>query len=396
MIKTLRQNINESFDRAKYESFIQSLQKDCNQSIDFRVAESPVFIPKQLQKKLENACQEIIKTIQLPSFLEASKVAVPENLQVKNLSAHSNFLCIDFAICKDKENELEPQLIELQGFASLFGWINFLGIAYQKEFNIPAQFNYLLGGLNQASYTKLLQKTILGEHDPAAVVLLEIEPHKQKTRVDFYLTQEILGIEIVCLSELVQTEKKLFYNKNGKKIEIKRIYNRIIFDDMQANTNFTYNINLFEDLAVEWVSHPNWFYQISKFSLPFLKHAFVPETQFLSQLKEIPTNLDDYVLKPLFSFAGAGVIFDVKELDIKAIKDPENWVLQKKVTYAAAVSTPEGGVKCEIRMMYLWPDMDEKPTLAISLTRLSRGKMIGVNFNKDLNWVGSSVSFFEQ
>jgi len=396
MIAALRNNINANFDRKQYEKFLQILQEDCQHSIDFRVAESPVFIPKQLQLKLESACQEIISTLQSAEFLEASKKAVPEDLNVKNLSSHSNFICIDFAICRDSNNELEPQLIELQGFASLYGWMNYLGNAYQKEFSITSKYTHLLGGLNQTFYIELLRRTIIGEHNPYEVILLEIEPHKQKTRVDFYLTQALLGIEVVCLSELVQTGKKLFYHKNGKTIEVKRIYNRVIFDDLQNNTHFTYKVNLFDDLEVEWVSHPNWFYQISKYSMPFLKHAFVPETKFLNKVKEIPENLENYVLKPLFSFAGAGVIIDVKESDIKSIKDPENWILQKKVTYTEAIDTPEGGVKCEVRMMYLWPDEDEKPTLAISLTRLSRGKMIGVNFNKDLNWVGSTVSFFEQ
>lgn len=396
MIADIRNSINKNFTREAYQQFIEKLQNECKHSIDFRVAESPVFIPKALQQKLESACESILKTLQNPNFLKASEAAVPAHLNVKNTSNHSNFICIDFAICKNEHGALEPQLIELQGFASMFAWMEFLGNAYQKAFNIPSNYTHFLSGLNQTSYTELLRRTILGKFQATEVVLLELMPHKQKTRVDFYLTQALFGIEIVCLSELVQTEKKMYYHKNGKAIEIKRIYNRLIFDDLEANPDFHIPVNLFEDLEVEWVSNPNWFYQISKYSMPFLKHAFVPETQFLNELKVIPENLEDYVLKPLFSFAGAGVIIEVTQNDIKAIKDPENWILQKKVSYTEAIETPEGGVKCEIRMMFLWPDEDKEPTLAISLTRLSRGKMIGVNFNKDLNWVGSSVAFFER
>ncbi len=396
MIELLRNRLNQNFDRKNYDKFIENLQESCGHSIDFRVAETPIFVPKQLQNKLESACQAIIQRLQSDSYLSESQKAVPPKLFVSNPSKHTNFLCIDFAICKNAEGELEPQLIELQGFASLFAWMNFLGIAYQKAYEIPLNFSHLLSGLNQNTYIELLRQTILANHEPASVILLEIEPQQQKTRVDFYQTQALLGIEIVCLSELVQTEKKLFYYKNGKAIEVKRIYNRVIFDDLEANPNFAYNIDLFDDLEVEWVAHPNWFYQISKYSMPFLKHAFVPETHFLNTLKEIPKNLEAFVLKPLFSFAGTGVIIDVTKEDIDKISNPSEWILQKKVNYAAVIDTPEGGVKCEIRMMYLWPDKDEKPTLAIALTRLSRGKMIGVKFNKDLNWVGNSVSFFEQ
>jgi hypothetical protein len=177
---------------------------------------------------------------------------------------------------------------------------------------------------------------------------------------------------------------------------VKRIYNRLIFDDLAANPDFKYSINLQDDLDVEWVTHPHWFYRISKYTMPFLRNEFVPNTYFLNELMSIPTDLENYVLKPLFSFSGMGVIIDVTPEDISKITDPENWILQQKVTYAEAIQSPVGGVKCEIRMMYLWPDGDERPTLAINLGRMSRGKMIGVRYNKDFDWVGGNIAFFEE
>jgi hypothetical protein len=396
MIDLFRANINQTYTPEKYQQFIAKIQNDCSNHIDFRVAETPVFIPKYLQLKLEDACEEIVKTIQSPQFLNASQQAIPSHLKVQNNHQHPHFICIDFAICQNKQGELEPQLIELQGFASMYRWMDYLANAYQELYPEIKALTPYLSGLTQSQYYNLLKETILGPYQAEEVILLELQPHQQKTRIDFYLTQQLLNIPIVCLSDLVQTEKKLFYPKDGKLFEVKRIYNRLIFDDLAAHPDFKFDIDLFGDLQVEWATHPNWFYRISKYSMPFLKHAFVPPTQFLSELKEVPKDLENYVLKPLFSFAGAGVIIDVKPEDITAIKDPENWILQKKVSYAEVIQTPEAKVKCEIRMMYLWPDKAQKPTLAISLTRLSRGKMIGVNYNKDLNWVGSSVSFFEK
>jgi hypothetical protein len=158
-----------------------------------------------------------------------------------------------------------------------------------------------------------LKDIIIAGYDPENVILLEIFPHKQKTRIDFYCTQDYLNIPVVCLTELVKEGKKLFYVQDEKKIEVKRIYNRIIFDELQQQSPEVQEKGkiLFEDLDVEWAPHPNWFYRISKYTLPFIKHRFVPETKFLSDVKELPSDLENYVLKPLFSFAGQGVVIDV-------------------------------------------------------------------------------------
>jgi hypothetical protein len=367
-----------------------------NKEVVFRVSETPMFVDKNLKEKLIAASEKIIDVICQPNFNELTDRAIPKHLLVKNQNNHPHFICIDFAICEDEKKELTPQMIELQGFASLYGWQNLIGNQYKEHFFCPPNFSHLFNGFNSETYLNYLKKVILGKYSSEQVVLLELLPHEQKTRIDFYVTEKELGIPIVCLSELIQKEKKLFYTKERKEIEIKRIYNRLIFDDLEAHPNFKYSVDLFGDLDVEWVTHPNWFYRISKYTMPFLKNAFVPETIFLSDLTTIPTHLENYVLKPLFSFSGMGVIIDVTESDISKIKDKENWILQRKVQYVDAIQSPEGGVKCEIRMMYLWADGDVRPTLSINLARMSRGKMIGVRYNKDFNWVGGTVALFEQ
>jgi hypothetical protein len=245
---------------------------------------------------------------------------------------------------------------------------------------------------------QLLEDIILKGHSPEQVILLELFPHEQKTRIDFYCTQDYIGIQPVCLTELIRKQNKLYYINNGVETEIKRIYNRIIFDDLQQQTPEVQHkgMLLLEPLEVEWVPHPNWFYLISKYTLPFITHPNVPETTFLSELIELPADLGQYVLKPLFSFAGQGVIIDVTEEDVKKVTDPENWILQRKVKYADVIATPDGPAKAEIRIFYFWKEGTLRPIATCNLARLSKGKMIGVRYNQDKTWVGGTVAFFEE
>lgn len=307
-------------------------------------------------------------------------------------------IAFDFGICVNDQNELEPQLIEMQGFPTLFGFQVYYPEVIHRHFDIPSHYSQYLLDYNRESYLHDLREIILGNHPAENVILLEIKPHEQKTRIDFYCTQDYLGIQPVCITELIQEGERLFYinEKSGLKTPVKRIYNRVIFDDLHANReklgHFT---DITQPLDVEWVPHPNWFYRISKFTLPFIHHPYVPSTFFLNEIKQVPADLDNYVLKPLFSFAGQGVVIDVKPEDIEKVKDPENWILQKKVKYADVIQTPDIPAKAEIRMMYLWKDQWPRPKAAINLARLSKGKMIGVRYNKDKEWVGGSVCLFE-
>jgi hypothetical protein len=228
------------------------------------------------------------------------------------------------------------------------------------------------------------------------VVLLEIKPHTQKTRIDFYCTAAYTGIAIVCITELIKEGNTLFYkNNDGEKIEIKRIYNRIIFDEldqMPADIKEA-GIILFENLHVEWAGHPNWFYRISKYTMPLLKHPCIPASYYVNELASIPEDLENYVLKPLFSFAGSGVVIDVTKKDIEDLPDPANWMLQKKVNYEPIIKTPTTPAKVEIRLLYLWEEGAARPFPAINIARLSKGKMIGVRYNQNETWVGGSIAY---
>jgi hypothetical protein len=269
---------------------------------------------------------------------------------------------------------------------------------FRKHFAVPEGFDCHLNGFNRETYIRLLKEIILGDHKPENVVLLEILPKKQKTRIDFYCTGEYIGIRTVDLADLIKEGKELYYINEGKKTRIERIYNRVIFDDLQQQTPEVREKGkiLFEELDVEWCPHPNWFYRISKFTLPLIRHPYVPQTFYLDEVKQIPADLENYVLKPLFSFAGQGVVIDVTQADIDKVKDPGNWILQRKVKYADVIQTPDIPAKAEIRVFYFWKEGTPRPVATNNLGRLSKGKMIGVRYNKDKEWVGGSFCYFEK
>ncbi len=399
MVPGIRKAFNEAFTQQAYQGFLADLHSKHPGAIEFRVAETPIFVDKVFTKKMTDACESIIDVIVSPNFKQLTQRSIPKGEQVPNENNVSHMIAFDFGICINDAHELEPQLIEMQGFPTLFGFQVYYPEVVRKHFSIPANYDQYLGNYDRDSYIKDLRNVIIGDAAVENVILLEIKPHEQKTRIDFYCTQDYLGIQPVCITELIQEGKQLYYinDQTKKKTLVKRIYNRIIFDDLHAqkDTLGSY-VDITQDLNVEWIPHPNWFYRISKFTLPFIRHPFVPPTYFLNEIKQMPGDLENYVLKPLFSFAGQGVVIDVTQKDIEQVKEPENWILQRKVTYADVIETPDIPAKAEIRIMYLWKEGAARPVPAINLARLSKGKMIGVRYNKDKEWVGGSVCFFEK
>jgi hypothetical protein len=397
MISSLRKQFNTSFTPDKYKKFLEDLHSRFPGAIEFRISETPVFIPAAFGKKLAETCEYIIDQITDPGYLQLTESSIPAGDRVPDEGPISHMISFDFGICQNSDGELEPQLIEMQGFPTLYGFQVYYPEVVERHFQIPSGYSHYFNGLSKESYLKELKEVVLGDKAPEHVILLEIKPHQQKTRIDFYCTQEYLGIDPVCITELIQEGDKLYYLKNGSKTRIERIYNRIIFDDLHAQKNNLGNIpDITRQLDIEWIPHPNWFYRISKYTLPYLRHPYVPQTYFLNEIKQLPDDLENYVLKPLHSFAGQGVVIDVSRQDVEKIHDPENWILQKKVNYAPVIETPDVPAKAEVRMMYIWKDGEPRPRLVTNLARMSKGKMIGVRYNKDKEWVGASVCYFEQ
>ena len=396
MVPWLRNKYNQTFTSEKYRAFLQELDNNYPGAIQFRLAETPVFVPAHFESKMLEACEEIIDFILDPQFLSLTQKSIPAADKVPGAYGYPQMLVFDFGICSTDDGSLVPMLIEMQGFPSLYAFQVFFPDIMRKHLLVPDNFSQYAGTMNAEEYSRMLKSVVLGAHDPENVVLLEIKPHEQKTKIDFYITRDMTGIQPVCLTELIREGKDLFYTLNGKKTKINRIYNRVIFDELHGTSSLNSAVDIREELNVEWVPHPDWFYRISKYTLPFISNAYVPETYFLNEVKELPGILSDYVLKPLFSFAGQGVVIDVNQADLDNIQDPSNWILQKKVNYADVIDTPTGAAKAEIRIMYLWEEGAPRPKPAINLARLSKGKMIGTRYNKDKDWVGGSVAFFEK
>ena len=398
MVASMRKWFNENFTEAKYKAYLEEMNALHPGKLDFRVAETPVFVDKAFTQKMLSACESIVDVIIQYNFKTITAHSVPADIKVPGENAHSHFIAFDFGICENANGELEPQLIEMQGFPTLFAYQIYHTEVTKKHFNIPDNYDSYLSGYTPETYRQLLKEIIIADCKPEEAILLEVLPHQQKTRIDFYCTEDYLGIPIVCLTDLIKEGRKLFYEKDGRKIEVKRIYNRVIFDDLQQQSAEIQEKGkiLFEDLDVQWVPHPNWFYRISKFTLPYIDHPYVPKTNFLSDVKQMPADLENYVLKPLFSFAGQGVVIDVTPADIEKVKDPHNWILQRKVKYADIIKTPDTPAKAEIRIFYFWKDGELRPVATQNLARLSKGKMIGVRYNKDKEWVGGSLAFFEK
>jgi hypothetical protein len=388
----LRAVFNADFTPEKYAALLRCVNKTEKWPADFRISETPIFLTREFTDEVVRAAKEIVDLTRTPEFARHAASAVPQNLKVPNESPHPNFFVVDFAICNE-DDRLVPRLIELQAFPSLFGFqLLLLGCIRKAYPAIPRVWTSSFGGIKDEAYLDLLRRTILADSDPKNVVLLEIEPEKQKTRIDFAATERLLGIRPLCLTKVKKRGRQLFYDRDGNEVRINRIYNRVIFDELIHRPDLNLPFRFQDDLDVKWVGHPNWYFRVSKHSLPFLKTDYTCPAFFADHFPT-PENIDKYVLKPLYSFAGHGVDIEPTREKISALQNPKEWILQRKIDYAAFVPTVDGQKsKAEIRMMFVWPENDDDPTLVNNLVRMSQGKMMGVDFNIDKIWVGASIA----
>lgn len=397
MIPALRKQFNSSFSPANYETFLRRMDEICGTHVQFRLSETPCFFSKSLLDRLAQDGQELIRQlVENPSYRAKSDAAIPAEFKVPNEAPHPMFVQVDFGLVRDPQGQLQPKLVELQAFPSLYAYQAFLAQLYIDVYglNNPASgsLNYFLSGLTGDSYRELLRRAIVGEHDPENVILMEIHPEQQKTLPDFRLTQELLGVSFVDIVDIKKEGSHLYYLRGGKRMPIHRIYNRAIVDELQRK-NVTLNFDWRDDLDVEWAGHPNWYFRISKFSIPYLRHRSVPKTWFLHELAEVPADLENYALKPLYSFAGLGVVIAPNRQDIDAIPREKRpyYILQERMNFEPVIETPHGRTKAEVRVMYIWLE-DLKPVLTI--IRMGRGLMMGVDHNKNMEWVGASAGLY--
>ncbi|WP_031426908.1 hypothetical protein [Flavimarina sp. Hel_I_48] len=398
MIPEIRNKFNASYKEEYYQNLQQEVLDTFGEPCGFRISETPVFINKALKKKVFDACGAIIEQLETIDLEAIREQFIPKGLQCPAPLGKPHFLAIDFGLCTAENGEVVPQLIELQAFPSLFFYQPFLGNAYLKNYpNFPkGDFHYFFSNLNEDQYIEELKKLILDGHPKEEVILMEIFPEKQKTSIDFKATEQALGIATVCMTKITKEGKQLFYTKNGQKTRIKRIYNRVIVDELKNIPELKTQFQLTDDLDVEWVTHPDWFFMISKCILPLLKHDFIPKSYYLNDFPQ-DLVLEDYVLKPLFSFAGKGINLHPDLETINAITDKENYILQKKVEYAPLIKTnTEKNSKVELRMLYIWDKEQDKLKPVVNLTRMSKGELINVSYLTQDTWIGSSISFFQE
>ena len=425
MIPELRRRFNQGFSQERYARLLSLLEQRCGTRVEYRIAETPVFLPQALLEEMAAAGAELTHRLMgNPAYLAAARQAIPAEYRVGGETAHPNFLTADFALVRDAAGELVPRLVEIQAFPSVYGYQDVLSTAYRDAYGLPETLGSFLGGLDEAGYWALLGRTILGGHDPEQVVLTELDPEHQKTWPDFAVTARRLGIAVVDIRSLEAIGNKLHYRDGGGRlVPIDRIYNRAIADELMAR-----HVRLPFDLThawdVEWAGHPNWYFLISKFSIPWLSrppcaHPAVPPAVFVSDFLEgsgreelaaagvdLPsvsrpaaagpeTVYGELLLKPLFSFAGKGIEFDPTQGQLEEIPAGKRgeFLLQQRMRFVPTIETPQGLTQAEIRILYLWPDGGNL-TAALSLVRLGRGKMMGVDHNRNQEWVGASAAFF--
>jgi hypothetical protein len=391
MIPSYRHDFNSRFTPEKYERLRRELTSRCGMEVPFALCETPCFFPQALADRMGEDGKALIRQlVENPEYRARSEASIPAEFRVPNEPPQPMFIQVDFGLVRDSTGALQPKLVELQAFPSLYAYQPVLAQAYIDVFGLDRNLGYFLGGLDSESYKKLLRDAIVAGHDPANVVLMEVHPEQQKTRPDFLLTEKLLGIPTVCITKIRKAGRRLFYERGGKQVLIERIYNRTIVDELERK-DVALPFDFRDDLELEWAGHPNWYFRISKYSIPFLKHPSVPRTWFLDQLTELPADLENFVLKPLYSFAGLGVVIAPTRADIDAIPGGKRgeYILQERLNFTPLVQTPYGLTKVELRIMYVWLD---RLLAVLTIVRMGRGLMMGVDHNKNMAWVGSSAA----
>jgi hypothetical protein len=403
VLPELRQAFNRNYRPERYQLLLEECIRRTRAPLEFRISETPCFFPRSLMQKIVDTGAEL--TYQLlgdAAFLKASEEAVPERFRVPHCPAHPHFMTADFGLVREDDSSLAPRLVELQAFPSIFGFQAVLFDSYARVFHLPGDLDRFLGGHDDASYWALLRRVIVGNHASENVVLLETEPEAQKTLLDFHVHEDRLGIRTVDIAKLKREGRRLFYRSGTRDVPIERIYNRAIVDELErkgVSLPFGYR----DDLDVEWAGHPNWYFRISKFAIPWLHHPAVPPAIFLDEWYEgqgrdlLPEDREQWVFKPLYSFAGKGVQFGPTDAELASIPQDQrhNFLLQQRVRFEPVIETPHGRTQAEVRIMYVWPDSGTLEPV-ISLIRMGRGKMMGVDHNRNQEWVGASAGFCQQ
>ena len=401
MLEPFRTEFNDrQFSPERYAALLARLNERTRTKVEFRVCETPCFFPRALLDEMVDTGRRLThQLIDNPEYMRRSDEAIPDRFRVPNDNPRPNFMTVDFGLVRGESGALEPRLVELQAFPSIFGYQDLLCEEYVRTYGLREDLGWRLGGLDEHSYWELLRRTIVGDHAPENVVLLEVEPESQKTLPDFHVYEDRLGVKAVDIARLKKEGNRLLYDRNGVWTPIERIYNRAIVDEIERK-GITPAFDYRDELRVEWAGQPNWYFRVSKFSLPYLNDRSVPKAVFLDdwfagRRGGLPEDRANLLLKPLYSFAGKGIQFSPTDEELGAIPEWERglFLLQERVRFEPVIATPYGPTKAEVRVMYCWPEGAAEMTPVICLVRLGRGLMMGVDQNRDQRWVGGSAAF---
>jgi hypothetical protein len=393
LIPEARAAFNDAVSPERQRLVMDRMRERIGGEVPFRIAESPLFLPLPLLDQMDRASREILAALQAHrDYRRVADAIIPREQLYPREDAHPLFVCFDYALAEDG-GHVVPRLTEFQGFPSLTAFQYYLSSDFRDVYALPDTLTFLGEGLADEGFRDLFRAAVLGSHAPENVVLLDVSPWQQGTWPDFRLTERLCpGIAVRCPSDLRRRGRGLFYDKDGRAIPVKRVFNRVIWSDLERLER-DLGWSFHDELDFEWAGHPNWFFRYSKLALPWIDHPVVPKTQVLDRQGRWPHDLERYVLKPLFGFSGRGVVLDVTRdvLDATPVERRKDYVLQQKFQYADVIAGPEFAVRSEVRLMYVWLD---RPRLVGLLPRMSRGRLMGCDANRTEPWTGHGVAFW--
>ena len=397
MVPDLRARFNAGFTPGRHQLFLNTVRRRCGVPVEFPLSETPCFLPASLLASLEQAARAMIDSLLgSADYLRRADAMVPERFRMPRGEQWPTFIQVDFGLVQTSRG-IEGRLVELQAFPSLYGFQLVLAETAREVWELDEAATMFPGALDRARYLETVGSAICGDHDPTEVVLMEIDPDRQKTRPDFAVTRQSWGVRAIDVRAVSRVGRQLFYDRDGHRTRIRRVYNRVIPDELDQKAialPFDYG----EDLDVEWAGAPDWFFRLSKFSIPFLTHPWVPQTMFLNEAEgRFDPGDDRWLLKPLFSYAGGGIIFGPTRADLDAIPVAARhlYVVQERVPFTPVIATPDGDTQAEVRLMFV-RSAGRDYQLVLPLIRMGRGRMMGVDHNKGLRFVGASAALIVQ
>ena len=392
MIAALRERFNAEWTPEKFARLQARVVERAGVPLGFTLSETPCFFPASLLDAMATTGATLVSGFLADRQAGAAVEAlIPERYLGPGQEAVPTCVQVDFGVVRTADGRYEPRLVELQAFPSLYGFQHVLAEAHREVYGLPADLVTYLGGLDAERYLALMRDVLVGPHEPGDVVLMEIAPEQQKTRLDFAVTAQLWGIDTVEPRDVIVRDRRLWRRTATGERPIRRIYNRIIPDELDR-TGHPMPFDYRDDLDVEWIGHPAWYFRLSKSAIPWLTHPAVPRTWRLDEVDGLPADRQDLVLKPLFSFAGGGIVFAPSDAELAAIPAQQRhlYLLQERVAFAPVIDTPHGMTQAEVRIMYVHTD---RLRAVLPLIRMGRGAMMGVSHNRGLAWVGASVAF---